>query len=61
MLDLYDKCINRKYKNHLIIMDNAVIHKSKIIRETIKIAIMIYYIQSHFILKPIQLRNSFVS
>ena len=25
-----------KYKNYLVIMDNAVIHKSKIIRETIE-------------------------
>jgi transposase len=36
ILEFYDDFIKNKYKNHLIIMDNAVIHKSKIIRETIE-------------------------
>jgi transposase len=36
ILEFYDEFIKDKYKNHLIIMDNAVIHKSKIIRETIE-------------------------
>jgi transposase len=36
ILEFYDEFIKEKYKNHLIIMDNAVIHKSKIIRETIE-------------------------
>jgi len=33
ILEFYDEFVKDKYKNHLIIMDNAVIHKSKIIRE----------------------------
>ena len=33
ILEFYDEFIKDKYKNHLVIMDNAVIHKSKIIRE----------------------------
>jgi hypothetical protein len=36
ILAFYDEFIKDKYKNHLIIMDNAVIHKSKIIKETIE-------------------------
>ena len=36
ILDFYTDVIKDKYKNYLIIMDNAVIHKSKIIRETIE-------------------------
>ena len=36
ILEFYDEFIKDKYNNHLIIMDNAVIHKSKIIRETIE-------------------------
>jgi len=36
ILDFYNHFIKDKYKNHLIIMDNARIHKSKIIRETIE-------------------------
>ena len=36
ILGFYDEFIKDKYKNHLVIMDNAVIHKSKIIRETIE-------------------------
>ena len=36
ILEFYDEYIKNKYKNHLIIMDNAVIHKSKTIRETIE-------------------------
>ena len=36
ILEFYDEFINDKYTNHLIIMDNAVIHKSKVIRETIE-------------------------
>lgn len=36
ILEFYGEFIKDKYKNHLIIMDNAVIHKSKIIRETIE-------------------------
>lgn len=36
ILDFYNHYINDKYKNHLIIMDNARIHVSKIIRETIE-------------------------
>uniref|UniRef100_A0A6C0HH58 Tc1-like transposase DDE domain-containing protein n=1 Tax=viral metagenome TaxID=1070528 RepID=A0A6C0HH58_9ZZZZ len=35
ILEFYDEFIKDKYNNHLIIiMDNAVIHKSKIMRET---------------------------
>jgi transposase len=36
ILEFYDEFIKDKYKNHLVIMDNAVIHKSKIIKETIE-------------------------
>ena len=36
ILEFYDEFIHTKYKNYLVIMDNAVIHKSKIIRETIE-------------------------
>ena len=36
ILAFYDEFIKDKYKNHLVIMDNAVIHKSKIIKETIE-------------------------
>ena len=36
LLDFYDEFIQSKYKNYLIIMDNAVIHKSKLIREKIE-------------------------
>jgi len=36
ILEFYDKFIDTKYKNYLVIMDNAVIHKLKIIRETIE-------------------------
>ena len=36
ILEFYDDNISKKYKNHLIIMDNAVIHKSKLIREKIE-------------------------
>ena len=36
ILEFYDEFINDKYTNHLIIMDNAVIHKSKVVRETIE-------------------------
>lgn len=36
ILEFYDEFIKDKYKNHLVIMDNAVIHKSKIISETIE-------------------------
>ena len=36
ILEFYDEFIKDKHKNHLVIMDNAVIHKSKIIRETIE-------------------------
>ncbi len=36
ILEFYDEFIKDKYKNHLVIMDNVVIHKSKIIRETIE-------------------------
>ena len=36
ILEFYDEFIKDRYKNHLVIMDNAVIHKSKIIRETIE-------------------------
>ena len=36
ILDFYDEFIQSKYKNYLIIMDNAVIHKSKLIREKIE-------------------------
>ena len=32
ILEFYDKFIKDKYKNYLIIMDNAVIHRSKSIR-----------------------------
>lgn len=36
IVDFYNQCIKDKYKNHLIIMDNARIHKAKIIREVIE-------------------------
>lgn len=36
ILDFYDEFIQSSYKNYLIIMDNAVIHKSKLIREKIE-------------------------
>ena len=36
ILDFYDEYIQSKYKNYLVIMDNAVIHKSKLIREKIE-------------------------
>ena len=36
ILEFYNDNISKKYKNHLIIMDNAVIHKSKLIREKIE-------------------------
>ena len=36
ILDFYDKFIKDKYKNHLIIMDNAVIHRSKLIKTKIE-------------------------
>jgi transposase len=36
ILDFLDEFVTDKYKNHLIIMDNAVIHKSKLIKEKIE-------------------------
>ena len=36
ILEFYDEFIHSKYKNYLVIMDNAVIHKSKLIREKIE-------------------------
>uniref|UniRef100_A0A6C0D7R9 Tc1-like transposase DDE domain-containing protein n=1 Tax=viral metagenome TaxID=1070528 RepID=A0A6C0D7R9_9ZZZZ len=36
IIEFYDEFIKDKYKNHLIIMDNAVIHRSKIIKEHIE-------------------------
>ena len=39
ILNFYDEFIQSKYtkyKNYLVIMDNAVIHKSKLIRENIE-------------------------
>jgi len=36
IIDFYNQYIKDKYKNHLIIMDNARIHKAKIIREVIE-------------------------
>jgi transposase len=36
ILEFYRKFIRPDYKNYLIIMDNAVIHKSKQIREEIE-------------------------
>jgi len=36
ILDFYNEFIHSKYKNYLVIMDNAVIHKSKLIRKTIE-------------------------
>ena len=36
ILEFYDEFIKDNYKNYLIIMDNAVIHKSKTIRERIE-------------------------
>ena len=32
ILEFYDEFINGKYKNYLIIMDNDVIYKSKVIK-----------------------------
>ena len=37
ILEFYNKFIKDKYKEHLIIMDNAVIHKSKKIKEHSKL------------------------
>jgi transposase len=36
IVDFYNQYIKDRYKNHLIIMDNARIHKAKIIREVIE-------------------------
>ena len=36
IIEFYNNCIKNKYENHLIIMDNAVIHKSKIIKNIIE-------------------------
>jgi len=36
IIEFYSNAIKDKYKDHLIIMDNAVIHKSKIVRQTIE-------------------------
>jgi len=36
IIEFYNNSIKDKYKNYLIIMDNAVIHRSKIIRQIIK-------------------------
>ena len=36
IIDFYNEVIKDKYKDHLIIMDNTVIHKSKIVRQTIE-------------------------
>ena len=36
IIDFYNNSIKDKYKNYLIIMDNAVIHRSKQIREVIE-------------------------
>ena len=32
IIDFYNEVIKDKYQDHFIIMDNAVIHKSKIVR-----------------------------
>jgi hypothetical protein len=36
IIEFYNNSIKDKYKNYLIIMDNAVIHRSKIIRQIIE-------------------------
>jgi transposase len=36
ILEFFDEFIKNNYKNYLIIMDNAVIHKSKLIKDKIK-------------------------
>ena len=36
IIEFYNNYIKNKYENHLIIMDNAVIHKSKIIKNIIE-------------------------
>jgi len=36
IIDFYNDVIKDNYKDHLLIMDNAVIHKSKIVRQTIE-------------------------
>ena len=36
IIDFYNNSIKDKYKNYLIIMDNAVIHRSKIIKQIIE-------------------------
>jgi len=36
ILEFYDEFIKKYYKNYLIIMDNAVIHKSRMIKERIE-------------------------
>ena len=50
ILDFYDEFIQSKYKNYLIIMDNAVIHKSKLTREKIEYDnnhLIYYYVPYH--------------
>ena len=36
ILDFYNEYIKDEYKDYLVIMDNAVTHKSKIIRQVIE-------------------------
>jgi transposase len=36
ILEFYDEFIKDNYKNYLIVMDNAVIHKSKLIKDKIE-------------------------
>jgi hypothetical protein len=53
-LEFYNKYINKKYKNYLILYDNASPHKSILLQQLIKDSGNIYYIVLHIILKQIQ-------
>jgi hypothetical protein len=52
IIEFYNNSIKDKYKNYLIIMDNAVIHRSKIIRQIIEESNN--YIACHIIQKQMQ-------
>lgn len=49
IIDFYNDVIKDNYKDHLLIIDNAVIHKSKIIRQAIEKAVIIYFTVFHII------------
>ena len=52
IIEFYNNSIKDKYKKYLIIMDNAVIHRSKIIRQIIEESNN--YIVYHIIQKQMQ-------